>query len=569
MTTLLPDSSQDHRGVPRERVCAAERSRSKTARRVAYAVVAWTIAITTSAHAQSSDEGKLTRTFPSAATRFGDAVAIEGDTAVVAGFAFTGGPLSESVFVFVRTSSEENTWTQVATLQVRTSNPSVDIDGDTVIVGDVNAGSGDGVAYIFERNHGGPNAWGEVARLTPPAPVAAWFGSSVVVSGDTAVVGDIENSPPLQGPGSVYIFERNRGGPNAWGEAQRLRASDGEGGTLGGSGDQFGAAVAIDGGVILVGAPSDRFVGPGGSTMFQVGSAYAFTRDPGSGTWQESAKLTAADGGPSDAFGLSVRVEGNRAIIGAPGAQPSDLGAAYIFERQDGAWREAAKLQPRTTQRSPGGQSFGRSVALSGDVAAGGAPEDSETGAPRSRSGSAYVFLRDSGGTWNQMLKLTASDGAPGDAFGNSVALSSLTLIVGAPTLSISLPGAAYVCQLDSVTTTSTGCRRQIPDVGGLVTMSGVTTSCCDSSQFVITATFTNTSQVSIAGFFFEVGQLTGGNLLLNADGGPGGVRATLTPDAGDGTLSPGESVTTEFVIGLSSQARFSFWVYPRGEPQP
>jgi hypothetical protein len=99
--------------------------------------------------------------------------------------------------------------------------------------------------------------------------------------------------------------------------------------------------------------------------------------------------------------------------------------------------------------------------------------------------------------------------------------------------------------------------------------MSGVTTACCDASQFVITATITNTSQAPIRGFFFEVGQLTDGNLLLNADDGPGGVRATLTPDTGDGMLSPGESVTTQFVIGLASQSPFSFWVYARGEPQP
>ena len=279
----------------------------------------------------------------------------------------------------------------------------------------------------------------------------------------------------------------------------------------------------------------------------------------------ESAKLTASDGFPQDSFGSSVGLDGPRALIGVPGAQPSDRGAAYIFELEAGAWHEVAKLQPLDGR--PVAERFGVSVALSGDIAAGGAPDDNEIGPVASRSGSAYVFLRDRAGVWTQVLKLAASDGLSGDRFGTSVSLSSTTAIVGAPTSGPG-DGGAYVCELDSVNATSGVCRRQIPDVSELISMSNVTTSCCDASQFVITATFTNTSEAPIAGFFLEVGELTGGNLLLNADDGPAAVRATLTPDVGDGTLSPGEAVTVRFIIGLASQERFIFWVYPRGEPQ-
>jgi hypothetical protein len=502
--------------------------------------------------AQGSGTDRLVPISPTQFSRLGAAVAIDGDTAVVASF--------REAFIFVRTPTEPRTWTHAATLPVVFSNPVVDISGSTIILGERLSG----LVHIYERNHPSPNAWGMVTQLMPAVPSpGGGFGASVAIRGGTAVVGAIEAQFP-GGPGSAYVFERNRGGQNAWGQVQQLRASDGQGG------DQFGAAVAIDGSVILVGAPSDRFPGPNYSTLFGVGSAYVFIRDAGSDTWHESAKLTASDGGQSDAFGWSLRVEGSRAVIGVPGAQPQDQGAAYIFERQDGVWREVAKLQPHNTRQFILGENFGRSVALSGDVVVAGAPEDHETG-PRfgARSGSAYVFRRDGEGRWNQVLKLTASDGVQGDVFGSTLALESSTLIVGAPTLSISSPGAAYVCQLDSVTSTSTGCRRQVPDVSGFVRMSGVTTACCDASQFVITATITNTSQAPIRGFFFEVGQLTDGNLLLNADDGPGGVRATLTPDTGDGMLSPGESVTTQFVIGLASQSPFSFWVYARGEPQP
>jgi len=89
------------------------------------------------------------------------------------------------------------------------------------------------------------------------------------------------------------------------------------------------------------------------------------------------------------------------------------------------------------------------------------------------------------------------------------------------------------------------------------------------AGTFTITAIFTNTGSITIEDPIFLVTQLSGGNLLLNADGGPGGVGALLTPDVGaDGILSPHESVTTGFVIGLQAQAIFTFFVDLLGVPQ-
>jgi hypothetical protein len=85
-----------------------------------------------------------------------------------------------------------------------------------------------------------------------------------------------------------------------------------------------------------------------------------------------------------------------------------------------------------------------------------------------------------------------------------------------------------------------------------------------------IRATFTNSSSTRISDPFFVVVELSGGNLLLNADGGPGGTGSRLTPNVGaDDILIPGESFTTNFVIGLQSRDRFSFFVDLRGEPAP
>jgi hypothetical protein len=161
-----------------------------------------------------------------------------------------------------------------------------------------------------------------------------------------------------------------------------------------------------------------------------------------------------------------------------------------------------------------------------------------------------------------------ASDGVRGDQLGTSVAVSGSTAVLGAPTFG-GQPGSAYVCPLETVNSENGACRRAVPILNHVISMSGLTTTCCARSELTITATFTNTSAGTIRDVFFEVIQLTGGHLLLNADGGPGGVGATLTPALWDGTLGPGEAVTVAFVIGLQSRIPFGFQVNVRGEPEP
>ena len=89
------------------------------------------------------------------------------------------------------------------------------------------------------------------------------------------------------------------------------------------------------------------------------------------------------------------------------------------------------------------------------------------------------------------------------------------------------------------------------------------------AGTFTITATFTNTSDTPLRFPFFSVSQLTGDNLVLNADGAPGGVGATVTPEVAGDVLAPGASMTGEFVIGLQEQERFTFFVDVFGEPLP
>ena len=194
----------------------------------------------------------------------------------------------------------------------------------------------------------------------------------------------------------------------------KLTASDGE------ESDGFGFSVSIGGNFAIVGAPSDNDNGSGS------GSAYIYALQDGS--WNEVIKLTASDGAANDIFGFSVSISDEIAIVGAYGDDDNEpgSGSAYIYERQGSTWNEAAKL---TASDRAGLDRFGYRVSNSGDLAIVGAPGDDDNGAD---SGSAYIYERQ-GSTWNEVAKLTASDGAFGDFFGSSISISDDLTIVAAP----------------------------------------------------------------------------------------------------------------------------------------
>ena len=200
-------------------------------------------------------------------------------------------------------------------------------------------------------------------------------------------------------------------------EVAKLVADDGA------TNDFFGFSVALSGDTVVIGAFRDSDDVKG----VDSGSAYVFTR---SGTnWGQQAKLTATDGAANDTFGGNVALSGDTAVIGALGDDDDvngvDSGSAYVFTRSGTSWSEQAKL---SAADGAAGDEFGYSVALSGDTAVIGAARDDDKG---NDSGSAYVFTR-SGTSWSQQAKLTAADGAAGDVFSISVALSGDTAVIGA-----------------------------------------------------------------------------------------------------------------------------------------
>ena len=214
-------------------------------------------------------------------------------------------------------------------------------------------------------------------------------------------------------------------------EQSRFTASDGAGG------DQFGSAVAVDGGTAVVGAPQDDDNGD------NSGSAYVFTRHPLSGGWSQPIKLTAFDGKENDWFGYSVAVHGDTIVVGAYQHDldsESDAGAAYVFTRPDGGWVATSTADKLTASDGVEGDRFGYSVAVHEDTVVVGARGDD------GKKGASYVFTKPAGGDWTSTStssKLTASDGVAVDYFGHSVAVHGDIILVGA--FRHDLTGAAYV----------------------------------------------------------------------------------------------------------------------------
>jgi hypothetical protein len=332
----------------------------------------------------------------------------------------------------------------------------VAISGDTAVVGAPSEGSGatgingnqadesaasSGAAYVFVRNAG---VWTQQAYLKPSnTGDLDQFGWSVAISGDTIVVGayleDSEatgvngnaslNGAPLAG--AAYVFVRSAG---TWTQQAYLKASNTE------ASDLFGAAVAVSGNTIVVGAnrESSAATGVGGSGANNSaplsGAAYVFFRS--GAAWTQQAYLKASDTAAGAEFGSSVGISGETVVVGAPLAG-GDTGAVHVFTRSGATWSHQAKL---LASNAAAGARFGFAVGISGESLVAGARGEGSAatgvnGNPAVGSapdaGAAYVFTR-SGTAWSQQAYLKASNTGAGDGFGEAVAIDGETVVVGA-----------------------------------------------------------------------------------------------------------------------------------------
>jgi FG-GAP repeat len=335
---------------------------------------------------------------------------------------------------------------------------SVSMSGDTAIVGapgaDNDVGWSSGSAYVFVRRG---DAWSEQAKLTAnDAGSGDWFGASVSVSGDIAIVG----APKPGMSGSAYVFVRSG---DTWTQEAKLTGSDAGGFA------QFGVSVSLWGDTALIGAsgagaafvfvrngtswdeqaklvpdvePSSGFgrsVSLFENTALIGAGARAHVFERSGDTWLQEATLTASDGVQTDGFGWSVSVSGGTALVGAGHSDSAaeGSGAAYVFNRGPAGWTEEAKL---AASDGAAWAMLGRSVSLSGDTALVGA--SAAVG-----SGAAYLFVRRDA-TWVELSKLTVGAPAPSVFFGASVYVADDRALVGAPN-SNGNTGAAYVFQAD------------------------------------------------------------------------------------------------------------------------
>jgi uncharacterized protein (TIGR03437 family) len=384
-----------------------------------------------------SFQKKLTANDGEAADQLGISVAISGNTVVAGAFADKVGVNSGqgSAYVFVG-SDDDWSFQQKLTANDGAASDwfgsSVAISGGTIIAGaplDDGTFSDLGSAYVFVRSG---SVWTQQQKLT--ANIARpndQFGSAVAISADTAIIGAPQADPfGTFDQGEAFIFVRSSG---VWSLQRNLWVNDGA------AGDNFGKSVALNGDTALIGAHYDD-IGTATGTNLDQGSAYLFTR---SGTlWGARQKFTAQDGAARDRFGQAVALNGNTAVIGAPGArigQNAFQGAGYLFSCG------YAEQQTITGAGSSAGDRFGGAVAIDGDTAVIGSPYD--TVGTASQQGSAHVFVR-TDGWWTRSAQLLANDGAAGDYFGTAVAISGDTIVIGASHKDVNGvkdQGAAYV----------------------------------------------------------------------------------------------------------------------------
>jgi hypothetical protein len=411
----------------------------------------------------TSQAVKLTADDGAAGDHFGHSVAIAGDTAVVGASAdhIDGSENQGSVYVFERNQGGPDAWGQIAHITATDGagydyfGKAVAISSDTIVAGahyhDVDGNENQGAAYVFERNQGGPNAWGQTAYLTATDGAEGdWFGGAVAIDGDTIVVGaDDEDGSGYTDRGSAYVFERNHGGPDAWDQIAHLIASPS------GGYEYFGRGVAIAGDTIVVGADQHDISG-----NIDQGAAYVFERNQGGpDAWGQTTLLTASDGAARDHFGWAVAIEGDTIVVGAHHRDVGGIenqGAAYVFERNDGgpnAWGQTACL---TATDGAALDYLGKALAIEGNRVVVGAYADDVGG--NEGQGSLYVFERNHSGAdaWRQITHLTASDGAASDFFGLTVALAGDMVVTGAyyhDTGGNENQGAAYVFTVEVTNT--------------------------------------------------------------------------------------------------------------------
>lgn len=376
---------------------------------------------------------KLTSSDAADSDNFGYKAALDGNYAIVGAPGADGeGTDCGQAYLYLKTQGGTDGWGQIKTLVAGDASNgdffgvAVDISGDYAVVGagaENGSGTNQGAAYVFYRNQGGADNWGQVKKLTAADKADEdGFGYSVAIDGDTIIVGSDGEDGAGTDRGAAYVFLKDEGGADNWGQVIKLVAPEPE------NAAQFGFAVAIDGDLALVGAP--RVDGSG----TDQGEAFLFSRDQGGvGAWGLVKELLPNAPTNDSWFGNSVSVDGALAVVGEAwnDGTGTNRGAAYIFGRDEGGsgnWGEVERLSASDAHDA---DFFGFSVAVNGSNVVIGAAWAAAAGTER---GQVYLYSRDEGGAdnWGEVQRLRASDAQNEDWFGFSTAIAGSYILVGA-----------------------------------------------------------------------------------------------------------------------------------------
>ncbi len=283
---------------------------------------------------------------------------------------------------YVFTKDGSGTWRETARLQPAELSPGDAFGRVIAMTDDVAMIS----AWGYEGSRGGvfayrrqPNgSWQRDGTLTASdAAENDWFGRSIAVEGDLAVIGASRKN---ENTGAAYVLRREG---NQWVEEAKLDVA----GLVPNS--QFGSAVAIHDGLAFVGAPGNLQV---------PASVYVFAQDAETGEWSQDSRLAAFDAGPGSFFGTTITSDGNDVWVGASGVSTS-TGGVYRFRRSaDGEWIGSNKLAVSGLKMR--GQ-FASTLSVAGDLAVGGAIGDDYG------MGTAVIMTR-SGARWTTADKVWA-----------------------------------------------------------------------------------------------------------------------------------------------------------------
>jgi hypothetical protein len=398
-----------------------------------------------------------------AAAAYGSSVAVSGDTMAVGspGRNTPGGDAGR-VYIYERNAGFGAPWGQVAeiigsdTVAGDRFGESVAIDGNFMVVGASRAnpvGANSGAAYVFQRSSTNPNSWIQVAKLVPNATgFADGFGTAVALQAGSILVGaPYAFFPNHFFAGKVFAYELGVGGPGNWVRTQIISPAENLTSGFASEGAFFGFSLAFDGNTAVIGAyGANRSFAR--NEDLNHGAAYVFERTAQGQPWTEFKRIDRfndSDSKPYDSIGYSVDISGDRIVVGqhatASLAGVFNSGGARIYERNIGGTDRWGLAKAIDASDNPLSKNFGYSVSISGDFVMIGSPTPSQ-GVSENR-GFTEVYRREIGtaANWNMIDRVSPGSAASSDRFGHAVAIDGFTGLIGSTTNSVNgsnIPGA-------------------------------------------------------------------------------------------------------------------------------